>query len=407
MRIAIPSATERLGAVLINSVQNVYELDAGLSRGPLTQGNSIMQRIPNDVLYEYQKKMAIIIPMRNERIRLVEGVLTGIPNHCLTIIVSNSPREPVDRFAIERDAFERFSRFTEKRVVIVHQKDPLLAQAFAEAGYLSLLDAQTGLIKNGKAEGMVLGTMLARLSGSEYLGFIDADNYFPGAVLEYIREYAAGFALSKSINSMVRIFWHSKPKVVDDSLFFARWGRTSRHTNEYLNRLIAEYTGFETDIIQTGNAGEHAMTMHLAMLLGFSSGYSIEPYHYVDMFEKFGGLGTNPISPRVIEAPVEVYQVESRNPHLHDASKGEEHIDEMMFAAMQVIYHSSICPENLKNDMLKEMRTLGLLPSKKEQPPQAAYYPALLDNIDEDVFVRTMQNHPYANLLLTWSKKHE
>lgn len=403
MRIAIPRATERLGAVLINSVQNVFELDAGLSRGPLTLDDSFAQAIPNEALYERQKKMAIIIPMRNERIRLVEGVLTGIPNHCLTIIVSNSPRQPVDRFAIERDAFERFARFTGKRVVVVHQKTPLFAEAFRSAGYSYLLNDK-GLIKNGKAEGMILGTMLAYLSGSEYLGFIDADNFFPGAVLEYIREYAAGFALSRSKNAMVRIFWHSKPKVVNDSLFFARWGRTSRHTNGYLNQMIGEYTGFETDIIQTGNAGEHAMTMSLAMLLGFSSGYSIEPYHFIDMFEKFGGLEKRPIAPEVLEAPVEVYQIESRNPHLHDAAKGDEHIDGMTFAAMQVIYHSPICPPLLKARILKEMRALGYIP-KKHEPPKVAYYPAL-SGIDEKAFASAIHTHPHAKRLLEWSENN-
>jgi mannosyl-3-phosphoglycerate synthase len=403
MRIAIPRATERLGAVLIHSVQNVIELDAGISRGPMTPDQSLLQRIPNEVIYEYQQKMAIIIPMRSERIRLVEGVLSGIPNHCLTIIVSNSPRKPVDRFAIERDAFDRFSRFVNKRVIIVHQKDPLFAEAFQEAGYAHLIDEKTGLIKDGKAEGMVLGTILARLSGSQYLGFIDADNYFPGAVLEYIREYAAGFALSHSPNAMVRIFWHSKPKVVDASLFFARWGRTSRRTNGYLNSLIAEYTGFETDIIQTGNAGEHAITMSLAMLLGFSTGYSIEPFHFMDMFEKFGGLGSTPIATQVLEAPAEIYQIESRNPHLHDAAKGDEHIGAMTFAAMQAVYDSPICPTSLKKKILKDMRNLGFV-GPEEEPPPLTRYPALL-GINEEAFVCAIQNYPYTDSLFARRNK--
>jgi len=234
------------------------------------------------------------------------------------------------------------------------------------------------------------------MSGRKYLGFIDADNYFPGAVLEYIQEYAAGFAMSKSKHAMVRIFWHSKPKIVNESLFFARWGRTSRQTNRYLNDLIAEYSGFETDIIQTGNAGEHAMTIDLAMLLGFSSGYSIEPFHYIDMFEKFGGLGV-PIQSAVAEQPIEVYQIESRNPHLHDAEKGEEHINGMTYAALQVIYHSSICPEHLKKNLQKDMKKLNSSNDEK-QPPKVDYYPALKD-VNMDVFLKATQDHPYTEIL--------
>lgn len=397
MRVAIPQTTERLGAVLIHSVQKVYELDSGLSDGTRADETGAVRRVPYDLIYEFEKNMTVVVPLRNERLRLVEGVLCGIPNSCQTILVSNSQREPVDRFQIEQDAFERFSKFTGKRVTVIHQKDPLLAEACCAAGYPFLLDPETGLVKNGKAEGMILGTMLARLSGRKYLGFIDADNYFPGAVLEYVHEYAAGFAMSKSPYTMVRIFWHSKPKVVQDSLFFARWGRTSRQTNGYLNDLIAEYTGFETDIIQTGNAGEHALTMDLAMFLDFSSGYSIEPFHYINMFEKFGGLGNVPIQTEVLKAAIQVYQIESRNPHLHDAEKGGEHIQQMTLAAMQVIYHSSICPNKLKKQLLQDMYTQALIP-EKAQPPKVPCYPALL-GVDFDAFAAVMQNHPQVQSL--------
>ena len=241
MRIEIPSDTERFGAVLIHSVQKVFELDSGLMFQPEeADTRATLQRIPYEALHDIEKEMAIVVPMRNERIKLVQGVLTGIPHHCLTIIVSNSPRTPVDRFALERDAFERFSRFIGKEVVVVHQKDPAVAAAFRQVGYDTILDEKTGLVKSGKAEGMIVATLLARLSNRRYIGFIDADNYFPGAVLEYVHEYAAGIHMSKSPHTMVRIAWHSKPKIIEDSLFFAKWGRTSRNTNQFLNSLLAE-----------------------------------------------------------------------------------------------------------------------------------------------------------------------
>lgn len=399
MRIEISHETERLGAVLIHSVQKVFELDAGLLK-PTDEPDrtSVMQRISYEELYEIEKQMAIIVPMRNERIKLVEGVLCGIPNQCLTIILSNSSREPVDRFAIEKAAFENFSRFVKKNIIVVHQKDPCLAEACRQAGYISLLDESTGLVKDGKAEGMILATLLTRLNGRQYIGFIDADNYFPGAVLEYIHEYAAGFSMSTSPYTMTRIAWHSKPKIIEDQLFFAKWGRTSRSTNQFLNALIAEYTGFETEVIKTGNAGEHAMTMDLAMLLEYSSGYSIEPYHFINLFERFGGQTGTALPQERVDQPVEIFQIESRNPHMHDVDKGDEHIDQMTYAAMQVIYHSSACPRKLKKRLLKEMRTLELL-DENEKPPDVTYYPSL-GGVDLEAFAAAIKERPFTRHLM-------
>lgn len=390
MRLEIPRETERLGAVLVHSVQKVYELDSGMG-GQIDRRNdrSVIQRIPYEQKYVAEKDMAIVIPMRGERIKLVEGVLSGIPNHCLIIILSNSPRAPVDRFAIERDAFRRFSRFTDKQVIVAHQKDPILAQACVEAGYPYLLDEQTGAVRNGKAEGMILATLLARLAGKRYIGFIDADNYFPGAVLEYVREYGVGLSMSRSKHKMVRISWHSKPKVTETGLYFAKWGRASRQTNRYLNALISEYTGFETEIITTGNAGEHAMTMDLAMMLDYSAGYSIEPYHYVNLFERFGGLTSNTLPQELVEEHIEIFQIESRNPHMHDVGKGDVHINDMAFAAMQVIYHSPICPRKLKAALLRDMERMEMV-GKDEEPALPLYYPSLA-NIDLDAFRATVE----------------
>lgn len=399
MRIEIPKDTERFGAVLIYGVQNVLELDSSLKTPKNSLPDSdVIRRISYEELHDIESQMAIVVPMRGERIKLVEGVLCGIPNHCLVIVASNSPRHPVDRFALEREAFERYSRFTHKNLIVVHQKDPAIAQAFCEAGYEEILDPQTGLVRSGKAEGMMMATLLARLAGKKYIGFVDADNYFPGAVLEYVHEYAAGFVMAKSRYAMTRISWHSKPKIIEDSLFFAKWGRTSRSTNRFLNTLLAEYTGFETGIIKTGNAGEHALTMDLAMQLRYSSGYSIEPYHYINLFEQFGGLPGTRLHEELIQEHVEIFQIASRNPHMHDTDKGDGHIEEMTYAAMQVIYHSPICPKKLKKELLQKMRSMNLL-GKKEKPADARYYDKLLC-LNLAAFAQALQEKSYASVLL-------
>ncbi|MBE2198830.1 MAG: mannosyl-3-phosphoglycerate synthase [Anaerolinea sp.] len=403
MRIAIPQDTERFGAVLIHGVQHVWELDASLKqRKDAYDDSNVIRRISYEELHDIEQQMAVVVPMRGERIKLVEGVLSGIPNNCLVIIASNSPRHPVDRFALEREAFARFSRFTGKKIIVAHQQDKAIAAAFRQAGYENILDPETGLVRSGKAEGMIIATMLARLAGRKYIGFVDADNYFPGAVLEYVREYAAGFVLSKSRYAMTRIAWHSKPKIVEDTLFFAKWGRTSRNTNHLLNSLLAEYTGFETEIIKTGNAGEHALTMELAMQLRYSAGYSIEPYHFINLFEQFGGLPGSTLRKKLIQEHVEIFQIASRNPHMHDTDKGDEHIDEMTLAAMQVIYHSPICPQKLKKELLEKMGEMKLS-SENNEPDDTIYYPPLWQ-IDLAAFHNILAERPFAPLLVPTAK---
>ncbi|MEM9674930.1 MAG: mannosyl-3-phosphoglycerate synthase, partial [Bacteroidota bacterium] len=328
MRIEIPREVERFGPIMFHDVQKVYELDAGL-RFAKNEGqeNSTIVRLSQESINGIEEKMVIVVPVMEERIKLIEGVLCGIPNDCLTIVVSNSPREPIDRFYIEKDAIEHAARFMNKDILVFHQKDPLLAKACQASGYKYILDKQNSVM-DGKAEGMILGTMLANLTGRKYIGFIDSDNFFPGAVLEYVKEYCAGFCLAKSRYSMVRISWHSKPKIVQSNLFFAKRGRASEHTNRILNSLISTYTGYGTEIIKTGNAGEHAMSMDLAAKLDFSSGYSIEPYHYINMLERFGGISGNP-EKDVLKNRIELFQIESRNPHLHEV-KGDIHVQDKL-----------------------------------------------------------------------------
>jgi len=400
MRIEIPREAERFGANHIYGVQKVYELDSGLRQDAPASENSVIQNLPYETLYEIERDMAIVVPIRDERLKLLEGVLFGIPHQCTVIIVSNSRRAPVDRFKMERDAVETWSRFTQKQLLLVHQKDPFIARALAEAGYPYILD-ENDLVANGKAEGMIMATLLARILGKRYIGFIDADNYFPGAVYEYVHEYAAGFALSKSPYTMVRIAWHSKPKVVQSQLFFAKYGRTSVVTNRFLNQLISYYTGFETEVIRTGNAGEHAMTMELAMLLDYATGYAIEPYHYIDLLEKYGGV-IESAHPEVMQHQVNVFQIESRNPHLHE-SKGEEHIDDMILSSLQVIYHSKICPEPIKREVLRELYRRGIL-SKGEEPAPPRIYPALL-HVDLEAFRNALMRAPYGEQLETLAQR--
>jgi mannosyl-3-phosphoglycerate synthase len=375
MRLELPVYAERFGANIFYNVQKVYEFDGGYELDDeFSSPFHVIQQISHERLHEIERDMAIVIPVKNERLRLLESVLCGIPHDCLPIIISNSSGEPIDRFRMEQNMVDTFCRHAKKRYIMAHQRSPELGQIFRDGGYEHVLD-ENGLVHAGKAEGMLAGIALAKLAGKKYIGFIDSDNYFPGAVFEYARLFAAGLSQAKSPYAMVRILWHSKPKVVGDGLFFAKWGRVSRVTNQFLNQFFSHFTGYETDALRTGNAGEHALSMPLALSLDYSAGFSVETYHFVSLMEKFGGV--LPASfPEVMKAGAEIFQMESRNPHFHDADKGEEHINEMIEYSLGVLYHSPICPEPLKKEILKNLRDSKTIEKDKE-PVLPRRYPAL------------------------------
>jgi mannosyl-3-phosphoglycerate synthase len=64
----------------------------------------------------------------------------------------------------------------------------------------------------------------------------------------------------------------------------------SETTNKNVNSLLSSISGFETEVIKTGNAGEHVLSTPLAECLHYSTGYSIGPHQFIDIFEKFGGV---------------------------------------------------------------------------------------------------------------------
>ena len=355
MKLDFPRYTERLGAVSIHAVQRIYELDSGKSKG-FQSSHQTVRKFDYDEISNIMHDLAIVIPIKDEKLKLLEGVLSGIPNECLTIIVSNSSRSPVDRFAMEVETIRQLGRFMDKRIVMLHQCDAGLAEVFKKLGYSSILDSDGG-IRAGKAEGMVIGLLIAKMYHKDYVGFIDGDNYVPGAVNEYVKIFAAGFGMSNTSYCNVRVSWVFKPKVKNNSLQFSKWGRVSEITNGNLNALLSSITGFETEIIKTGNAGEHALSMPLAECLHYSSGYSIETHEFIDIFEKFGGLVPSEY-PHVMEKGVEMFQIETRNPHFHE-DKGAAHLSEMREASLATIYSSKICPDELKESMLDQLRRKG------------------------------------------------
>lgn len=388
MRIEHPHRHERFGAVRIHETIQVIELDSGPSEedDAVAAESRLVDLVSAAGLNAVERKMAIIVPTKNERRKVIDGVLSAIPHDCLIILVSASEREPVDRFAIETGLLERFCESADRPAQAIHQDDPGLAEALTASGMSGLV--VDGIARRGKGEAMVIGILMAAATGKDHIGFIDADNYVPGAVHEYVKVFAAGLHLASSPYAMVRISWQSKPKIEDGQLVFNRWGRTTHITNRFLNSLLSVYNGFGTDVIRTGNAGEHAMTMELAMRMRFAGGFAVEPYEFIDLFEQFGGTVPSP-HPEVNRSQVDIFQVETRNPHFHE-DKGPDHISTMRLESISALLASDICPESVRAEiedfLAEESVDRAVVPAPViYEPPEVA---------DLDIFRRTLSKAP-------------
>jgi mannosyl-3-phosphoglycerate synthase len=240
MKLDFPRYKMRLGAVSTHAVQRIYELDSGKSKVLLTFHQTI-KKFDYDEISNILHDLAIMIPIKTEKLKLLEGVLSGIPNECLVITLSNSSRVPIYRFAMEVEAVRQLGRFMDKRMVIVHQRDSRFAEVFKKSWLQLILDSEEA-IRAGKAEGMVMGLLIAKVYHKDHLPFIDGDNYVPGAVNEYVKIFAAGFGISNTRYCNVKVSWVFKPKVRTNSLQFSKLGRVSETANKNLNSLLSSIT---------------------------------------------------------------------------------------------------------------------------------------------------------------------
>ncbi len=378
-----------LGSVKIYDAQRVLKIDSSKE----TRSTSLIRSVNNDVIEEMLRRFAVIIPIKNEHLKIFEGVLGGIPQDCPVIIVSNSTMEGINRYRLEKELLRHFYNMTQQPSMIIHQKDPGLVEAFRAAGYEYILDGEE--VRSGKGEGMIIGILLGELAKAEYIGFIDADNYIPGAANEYIKDFTVGLSFASTPYVMVRLLWKYKPKIVQNNIYFKKWGRVSEVTNVFMNMLIAGITRFETDIIKTGNSGEHAMSIKMAEIMEFAGGYSIEPYELVFILEQFSGFFETEYK-EALKQGVEVFQIETLNPHIHEV-KGEAHIASMILGSLSVIYHSRLATEALKERIRNELEKYGYYgepPRPKTLPPVAT--------MDKEKFLQVLQSNAETLEIYGW-----
>ena len=395
---------EHLGAVRIHEVRRLLELDSGTTTPGDVTNQAGPYRIDREIISAIQRRMAIVLPIKNEDLKVFEGVLAGVPRDCQILVISNSQRGEIDNLKKEKEALELFCNVTRRNALIVHQKDPQVAKALSAAGYTDLLDDE-GLVRNGKAEGMLLGIIMARLHGNEHLGFIDTDNYVPGAVWEYAQHYAMGFSIAESPFAMVRILWKYKPKISGE-IYFKKYGRVSEITNRYVNNFISTKGRFETDVIRTANAGEHAMNLQLAAKLNYATGYGVETQELMAVFEQFGGLV--PITDKAVaEKGVDIIQTETINPHVHE-ERGEDHlIQDMLMPSLSVIYHNRLCDESTRQLIQKQLIESECLRPGEEikklrmiSPPDTMNIQVFAETIEESLknYIVPASTHSFISL---------
>ncbi|MCE4620711.1 MAG: mannosyl-3-phosphoglycerate synthase [Desulfurococcales archaeon] len=369
MLIERPHRFESYGAVRIFDVAKVLELDANGYRGH--RGAYALDCATAENI---ASQTAIVVPVKNEDLLTLEGVLSAIPHESPIVLVSASSRRPADKYKYEVELARSIHTSTRRPIVTVHQFDPVWGEVLQGTPLESMIDEGTGTIRKGKGEGMLLGVIVAAALGMEYVGFIDSDNYVPGAAHEYAWIYYAGFSLSTTPYSMVRIKWPFKGKLAASDVYLRRRGRVSRTTNAIMNYALSLLRKVETDIVQTANSGEHALSIDLALKMKWAGGFAVEPYQLVNLFENCYIELSSDTCPALPEG-VTIFQIQSRNPHIH-AERGDEHIAEMTAVSLGTIYHSKLADERVKIRIERILRDQGFL----EQPPKPRVYePAGID----------------------------
>jgi mannosyl-3-phosphoglycerate synthase len=141
---------------------------------------------------------------------------------------------------------------------------------------------------------------------------------------------------------------------------------------------------FESEIIKTANAGEHAMSIDLAEKLTYATGYGIETQELISIIEQFGGA--LPQSDKeVAEKGVEIIQIETINPHLH-REKGSKHLlQEMLLPSLSVIYHGQLCEESTKKMIVEQLVEQECMKAGEEVPRIMLLPP--LQKIDMERFI--------------------
>lgn len=363
MYVTYPSRFETFGAVKVYELSRIHTLFAvGAESKPGVYNLPSFRDLEN-----IAESTIFIVPVKDEEPSSLEGVLKAIPHHSPVIIVSASSIHPLNMYKIETDIAKMIHKTTGRTIIVVHQKDKIVADKLKE--FIPDIVDSSFLIRDGKGEGLLLGVILADGLRARNVAFVDADNFIPSVVLEYALTYYTVLGLSESKYKMVRIYWSHKAWTTEE-LYFRRFGRVSVAVNNALNKVISLRRRIETDIFKTSNSGEHAMSIELAKELIYGGGFSVETQELVSIFEKcYIGLDKGVCA--TLPENVEIYQVESISPHIH-SEKGETHVIKMILESISSIYYSQLPDERGRNFLLNILREMGFV-GEPEPVPKYRY----------------------------------
>jgi hypothetical protein len=112
-----------------------------------------------------------------------ERFLRGIPNGCLTVVVSNSNES---NYNAQCRSLEALCSSTQRRGIICHQGDPGIVESFHAAGLPSIVFEDSMRVCDGEWEAMMIGVMLDRRAQKQLIGSIDVDNLVECHVAESV-----------------------------------------------------------------------------------------------------------------------------------------------------------------------------------------------------------------------------
>ncbi len=327
---------------------------------------------------------AFVISHKSESIETLLGVLWYLPTNSPTIVVTNCPEQHT------RDILYGIqTRLTShKNIYVVHQKDEQVARFFQEHGVAHIL-GDDGLVRNGKGEGMYIGTLCASLLRySQWVVFYDADNLVPCALLEYTLAMGRLFLAARSPNLSylqretvplhnIRICWASKPSLQSGKLEENLLGRCTRVISPIFQGILEEWFGIGNHPVISSNAGEQGMAIQTAEALRFSSGFSVETFQLLDFLFKAAQFDT-------YSGEMLLQQYQSQSPHFH-TKREDGHIKDMIAVSLGGFFaFQGHLPPRVEEQVLRLRDELSL------DVTYPLVYPALqsLDLVGDEEFLQ-------------------
>ena len=127
MRIEGSKQVEHLGAVRIHDVRRLLELDSGARVPTLLQEGVYSQRIERDKITAIQQRLAIVLPIKDEDVKVFEGGATGFTKRAFRYKPSNKRNLSAEVFTSDNHEYMKFmieggTRFPDKRAIRVSTK---------------------------------------------------------------------------------------------------------------------------------------------------------------------------------------------------------------------------------------------------------------------------------------------